>query len=310
MLVLASLAASRGASSDPTAPTARRVTVLTLDLGCGGTRAALSDAQRLERARAIIDAFPADLVFVARGGALMENLAAATHRRWIAPSGAGGAGVLTTWTPVAAPDGAAWSGLGAALRSDHGEQVVAMPLQFSFSPYQPYQLCGIAHDEQPFLNSAEAAAAGASSARGLAAERIAVAIRAAAAEGAVIAAGMVNEPSAADWSDAAVRAELCPMRVPWPSVSAIERAGVRDAWRAVHPAVAEAPGVTWPAIAMPRDRADRIDYIFAGAGLQCRSVEVLGEVSKERAGLQRPLPGGLPGEHRALYASLEWSTKR
>ena len=60
----------------------------------------------MERAKNILDEFPADIVFIARGECAAVALAAATHRTWIPmPAAAEGAGLLTTWTQSPAKDG-------------------------------------------------------------------------------------------------------------------------------------------------------------------------------------------------------------
>jgi hypothetical protein len=291
-----------------TTPAPVNFQVMTIDLGCGCDRNTLTDQERLTRAKKMIEDFPADIIFVARGECVAPALAAATHRTWIAlPAAAAGAGVITTWPQSSAVEGEIWKGLGVRLTASNGREVVAFAIAFPFAPYQPYQLSGVPHDEQPFLNSAEAAASSANTTRGLQSEKLAVAARAATAAGfAVIAAGMVNEPSAGDWCDQAVAAELCPMRVAWPCVVTLERAGLRDAFRAAKPQVVLSPGATWPTIMLKRDRSDRVDFIFANTRLHCDSIEILGESGAVSARNPKPLAGGLPGEHRALLAQFQW----
>ncbi len=319
-LCLALIALASGLSQTQliqTSPPAR-IKLLTLDLGCAGERNVLTVEQRVERAKNILDEFPADIVFIARGECAAVALAAATHRTWIPmPAAAAGAGLLTTWTQSPAKDGELWKGLGARLKAGDGREVIAFAIQFPFAPYQPYQLCGVAHDEQPFMNSAEAAIAAANTTRGLHSEHLAVAVRAAnTAVGSqsqrlpVIAAGMVNEPSGGDWCDQAVRVELCPMRVMWPAVLNLERAGLRDAYRASHSNVVDALGSTWPTIPMKRDRSDRIDFIFTNALLKCAAIEILGEAGVANARNPKPTKNGLPGEHRALHGEFELTTTK
>lgn len=294
-----------GLVSDPPA----RIQVLTMDLGCGGQQNKLTDAERLERAQKILAEFPCDIVFVARGECVAPALATATKRTWIALAGvAPGAGLITTWSHSPAKEGELWNGLGVQLTAMDGREVVAFPIAFPFAPYQPYQLLGVPHDEQPFLNSAEAAVGSANITRGLQSEKLAVAARAASAAGlCVIAAGMVNEPSASDWCDQAVTTELCPMRVAWPSVRTIERAGFSDAFRTLHAQVVDHPGVTWPTILLKRDRSDRIDFIFTNQRLRCEAMEILGESGAANLRNPKPLAGGLPGEHRILLGKFQWT---
>ena len=295
----------------PTTPAApASIQVFTIDLGCASARNVLSDQERLARATKILADVPADIIFVAHGECVAPALAAVTHKSWIPlPGVATGAGVITSWAQSPTKEGEQWNGLGVRLASPNGREVVAFALAFPFAPYQPYQLSGVPHDEQPFLNSAQAAQASANTTRGLQSEHVAVATRAASAAGyAVIAAGMVNEPSANDWCDQAVAAELCPMRVAWPCVATLERSGLRDAFRARNPEVVTSPGATWPTIMIKRDRSDRVDFIFTNARLRCEAIDILGESGAPSVRNPKPLAGGLPGEHRALLGQFQWST--
>ena len=288
-----------------TTPAPMSFQVMTIDLGCGCDRNTLSDQERLTRAKKMIEDFPADIIFVARGECVAPALAAATHRTWIAlPSVAVGAGVITTWSQSPAQQGEIWKGLGVRLAASNGREVVAFAIAFPFAPYQPYQLSGVPQSPRPWSTCCISA----NTTRGLQSEKLAVAARAATAAGfAVIAAGMVNEPSAGDWCDQAVAAELCPMRVAWPCVVTLERAGLRDAFRAAKPQVVLSPGATWPTIMLKRDRSDRVDFIFANPRLHCQSIEILGESGAVSPRNPKPLAGGLPGEHRALLGQFQWS---
>ena len=90
--------------------------VMTIDLGCGCDRNTLTDQERLSRAKKMIEDFPADIIFIARGDCVAPALAAATHRTWIAlPAAAAGAGVITTWSQSPAVEGEMWKGLGVRL---------------------------------------------------------------------------------------------------------------------------------------------------------------------------------------------------
>ena len=86
------------------------------------------------------------------------------------------------------------------------------------------------------------------------------------------------------------------------------RAGLRDAFRAAHVNVVESVGATWPALALKRDRSDRVDFIFTNARLRCEAIDILGESGAPSVRNPKPLAGGLPGEHRALLGQFQWST--
>ena len=80
-----------------------------------------------------------------------------------------------------------------------------------------------------------------------------------------------------------------------------------NAFRVAKPQVVLSPGATWPTIMLKRDRSDRVDFILANTPLHCKSVEILGESGAVSLRNPKPLAGGLPGEHRALFAQFQWS---
>lgn len=118
--------------------------------------------------------------------------------------------------------------------------------------------------------------------------------------------GDFNAPSHRDWTAAAVgtRQHLL-YAVDWPVSQALEQAGFRDAWRAVHPDPLSAPGLTWfagrPAIETwnpgPDEPLDRIDFIWSAGPAEAVTARLVGE------------PGGpgvevavapWPSDHRAV----------
>jgi len=86
--------------------------------------------------------------------------------------------------------------------------------------------------------------------------------------------GDFNAPSHLDWTEEEVGArEHVRFALDWPVSEAVERAGLRDSYREVHPDPVQDPGLTWPAnrpIVKGYNPyrngapADRIDFIYAG----------------------------------------------
>ncbi len=78
----------------------------------------------------------------------------------------------------------------------------------------------------------------------------------------VFLAGDFNEPSHLDWTQEAVDAGIKPMVVDWPASRAVADAGLKDAYREVHPDGVTEPGLTWTPYPGEDDVPDRIDYIY------------------------------------------------
>lgn len=216
----------------------------------------------------------------------------------------GGRRAVASRFPIDA-DATGWSGAAVTLPS--GRRCRVFNVHFAAAPYQPYQLLSIPYFDAPFLETAGEAVAAAREARGEAADELLAGVRAALAAGeAVVVTGDFNEPSWRDWTEAAARAGLAPLAVEWPATRALEDAGLADAYRAAHPDPLARRGLTWtPATREddPKDRHDRIDFVFAGGGLRVVSAEVVGEKT-ERADI---VVAPWPSDHRAVVATLEWS---
>lgn len=194
---------------------------------------------------------------------------------------------------------------GVAIRLPGDRDVYFFNIHFNHAPYQPYQLLNIPYANAPFIKTAAEAVNEARKARGGEVTRLLADMRDALASGQpVFLTGDFNEPSHQDWTERAALAGKCPLPVPYPSTLAVANAGLRDAFRAVHPDEVTHPGWTWTPITQPtdlKDRHDRIDFVFfAGKGVSVKRGEVVGE-SREFADI---VVTPYPSDHRAVVATV------
>ncbi|MES2596812.1 MAG: endonuclease/exonuclease/phosphatase family protein [Verrucomicrobiota bacterium] len=175
------------------------------------------------------------------------------------------------------------------------------------SPYQPYQLLGIPYGNAPFLKTGEAAVQAARETRGGEVARMLAEVKTILPDGLpVFITGDFNEPSHLDWTPASVKAGHCPLSVLWPSTQAVEAAGFIDTYRAVYPDPVKNRGLTWTPrtrVDDPKDRHDRIDFVFVGGPpSRVRSARIVGE-SPEYADV---VVTSYPSDHRAVVSEVEF----
>lgn len=194
---------------------------------------------------------------------------------------------------------------GARLELPSGRQLYVFNAHLAASPYQPYQLLGIPYGDGAFLKTEREAVRAAQDARGGQVARMLDEVKAILPDGLpVFITGDFNEPSYLDWTPAAVKANLCPLAVQWPSTQAVEAAGFHDAYRRVHPDPTRQRGLTWTPTTTaddPQDRHDRIDFAFAGGAVKIRAAEVVGEAPEFADIVVTPYPS----DHRAVVAEVE-----
>ena len=198
---------------------------------------------------------------------------------------------------------------GALLKLPSGRQLYHFNAHFAASPYQPYQLLNIPYGDAPFIKTESEAIQAAQAARGHQVEQMLTEVKAVLPKGfPVFITGDFNEPSHLDWTPAAEKANLCPLAVQWPATNAVQAAGFRDAYRAVHPDPTQHRGLTWTpitAIDSPRDRHDRIDFVFAGGTpLNIKAASIIGESPDFADIIVTPYPS----DHRAVVAEVELPT--
>ena len=193
---------------------------------------------------------------------------------------------------------------GALVRLPGGRPLYVFNVHLNHAPYQPYQLLKIEYAEAPFLDSEEQLIEAAQRARGA---EIAAALEEMkpllAAGKAAVLTGDFNEPSHLDWTARAVAAGIAPMRVAYPASLQVAQAGLVDTYRKAHPDETTHRGFTWTPTTRPddpKDKHDRIDFVYAPPSLSIVSSEVVGE-SPDHADLHlRPYPS----DHRAVVTEL------
>jgi exonuclease III len=194
--------------------------------------------------------------------------------------------------------------LGAAIELKSGRRIWVFNVHFMHTPYQPYQLLSIPYNDAPFIKTEEEAIREARQARGEQVAALLEEVQQVRHEGMpVLVTGDFNEPSSQDWTEAVLRRGRCPVAVRWPATFELLQAGFVDAYRKVHPDPVKSPGYTWtPTTAEddPRDRHDRIDFVFVAGSAKVSSAEIVGE-KPERADI---VVEPYPSDHRGVVVTL------
>jgi endonuclease/exonuclease/phosphatase family metal-dependent hydrolase len=194
---------------------------------------------------------------------------------------------------------------GVCVRLPSGREAWMFNTHLSHAPYQPYQLLRIPYADAPFIATAAEAVDAARMARGAQVERLVAELQPIlSAKKMAFLTGDFNEPSHQDWTERAAAAGKCPLAVPYPTTIAITSAGLRDAFRAFHPDEVANPGWTWTPLTKPedpKDRHDRIDFVFYTPGLVIKACEVIGEAAASAHIVVDPYPS----DHRAVAATFE-----
>ncbi len=195
--------------------------------------------------------------------------------------------------------------LGARIVVD-GRTVDVFNLHFPDFPYQPYQALGIEYGTEPTLTNAGALIKAAEATRGPGLALLFADMTAAGPADAAFVFGDFNEPSHHDWTEAAVKAGLQPLVVPYPTELAIEDKGFIDTFRTVYPDPAAKPGLTWTPTTSPDDKTDhhdRIDYaLMKAAKGEVLAAGIVGEKAPEADIVSTPWPS----DHRATYAKVRF----
>ena len=198
-----------------------------------------------------------------------------------------------------------WDGIKVKLPS--GQHAYVFNAHLPSGPNQAYQLMGLTggYRSYPKIDTEEEAIAGAKKTRGKYIDRLLKLIKSfAVPEAPIFVVGDFNEPSHLDWTEAAVKAELHPMKVEFPTSLMMAQAGFTDSYRTVHTDEVEKPGLTWSPVYEP-DHPDhhfmRIDYVyFKGKGLKVANARVVGE-DKEHADI---VVSPYPSDHRAVVSTF------
>jgi endonuclease/exonuclease/phosphatase family metal-dependent hydrolase len=218
----------------------------------------------------------------------------------------GGSGVITRFKIL----GSTPRKWGVKVAIESGRPVYVFNAHLRYFPYQPYQLLRIPYQGQPLLRTAAQAIDAAIEARGAQWSRMLAEARQVLPEQTpVFITGDFNEPSCLDWTPRAAQARACPIPVPWPATKAVVEAGFVDAYRQAHPDEVGTRGLTWTPITNetdPRDRHDRIDFVFGRGGtFTVKAAEVVGESQPHADIVVAPYPS----DHRAVVATIEISDR-
>ncbi|HMN96712.1 MAG TPA: endonuclease/exonuclease/phosphatase family protein [Phycisphaerales bacterium] len=279
------------------------IRVMTFNLWHGGE----AGGEPLERTVDVIRAARADIVGLQETHGLERDGAREDHAPLIAAAlgwhaaPQGGRTAIISRFPVVSMTPQRW---GCAVELDDGRRLLVFNVHLAASPYQPYQLLGIPYHDAPFLSTPAALIDAARSARGGDVSRLLDEVGVALTCGVpVVVTGDFNEPSHLDWSPRAAEAGAAPAAVAYPTSRALIDAGLRDAWRVIHPCEVGAPGWTWtPTTAEddPTDRHDRIDFVYVGSDVQLIDCAIVGERPDRAEIVVTPYPS----DHRGVVATL------
>ena len=211
-------------------------------------------------------------------------------------------GIMSRW-PIVTNTPRRW---GVEIRPPTGRRLWMFNAHLNHAPYQPYQLLNIPYADAPVIKTAAEAVDAARKARGGQVERLLGELKPVLSRGdTVFLTGDFNEPSHQDWTPRAAAAGKCPVAVVYPSTLAVTQAGLRDAYRVTFPDEVARPGRTWTPITAPedpKDRHDRIDFVFVGGtNINVRACEVAGEDLAAADLVVKPYPS----DHRAVVATIE-----
>lgn len=296
-------AVAPGEASPAPAPPALRV--LSFNMWVGGEGGKLPLSQTAE----VIKASRADVVGAQetygrkRNGVAPDNArAVADLLGWHYVDQGDGKGILSRFEILGlTPDKQ-----GAAIRLPDGGVFHLFNVHLFHAPYQPYQLLKIPYEDAPFLDSAAALIEAAQAARGAEFTRALDALQPLLNAGKPLAlTGDFNEPSFQDWTDRAVAAGTAPLTVRYPATASAVARGLVDAYRSAFPDEVAHPGWTWtPTTAAddPKDRHDRIDFVFVSPSLKILRTEIVGEAAPQADITVLPYPS----DHRAVVATLAW----
>ncbi|MBN2163133.1 MAG: endonuclease/exonuclease/phosphatase family protein [Pontiellaceae bacterium] len=195
--------------------------------------------------------------------------------------------------------------LGVKIRCDSGKVLYVFNVHFAHAPYQPYQLLNIPYANAPFLKTEAEAVAAANDARGHEVTGLIKEIDDLKGQAIpVIITGDFNEPSHLDWTQAAAEMGRHPIRVRYPTTSALEKANFIDTYRAMFPDEIRNPGFTWTPLTTlenTNDHHDRIDFIFCNnTGLKIANTMIVGENKAHAELVVTPYPS----DHRAIVTTF------
>ncbi|RYG72376.1 endonuclease/exonuclease/phosphatase family protein [bacterium] len=195
---------------------------------------------------------------------------------------------------------------GVLLQTTAGNNYWMFNAHLMHAPYQPYQLLNIPYMNGAFLKTEAEAVEAAEKARSGQVSRLVEELQPALKTGfPVFVTGDFNEPSHLDWTEAAAKAGLHPLKVEWPSTKAVVAAGLTDSFRKFNPDEVKRPGLTWTPTTKkddPKDHHDRLDFVFyGGKGVTLRGSSIVGEATEYADLVVTPYPS----DHRSVVSTFE-----
>lgn len=198
---------------------------------------------------------------------------------------------------------------GVKIETGEGKFVWIFNVHLSYCPYQPYQLSGIEYCGAPILSTASEAIESAWQARGDEVTLLINEIKEAQKDNwPVFVTGDFNEPSWLDWTDNAVKENLCQMKVEWPVTKNLQlEADMRDSYRSFYPDEVKNPGHTWttlPETENYEEVHDRIDFVlYWGENISVSQSQVIGKSAK----FSDIVIENYPSDHRAVLSTFSIS---
>lgn len=281
-------------AADPTS-----LRVMTLNLFHGGVRL----GQPLSQSVKVITEAKADLVGIQETHAGTVNNAAliAETLNWHHFDQGGRTSIISRH-PIVGHTSRKW---GVHIKLPSGRIIHAYNAHLRPAPYQPYQLASIPYGDYPFIKTEAEAIHWAKSARGDQVERLLGELKASLKAGHIcFLTGDLNEPSHQDWTAPVVKAGRIPIPVAYPATRSIVAAGMKDGYRSAFPDPVKHPGWTWTPSTRstdPKDRHDRIDYVFSN--LPSKTIQqaaVVGESKAHADIVVKPWPT----DHRAVVVEF------
>ncbi|MEM7476867.1 MAG: endonuclease/exonuclease/phosphatase family protein [Planctomycetota bacterium] len=279
------------------------VRIMTFNLWVGGVRG----GQPIEQSAQAIRSAKADVVGLQETNVGSQNNGAklAEILGWHYLDQGGRTGILSKF-PILEPSKNKW---GAKIDLPGKTDLMMFNIHLAPAPYQPYQLLEIPYGSYPFIKSEKETIEWAEKARGGQLDRLIADMQPALKSNLPIAVtGDFNEPSFQDWTVAAVQAELCPIKVKYPSTFRVSQLGLVDTWRVCYPDEVTHPGWTWTPLTSPKDpkdKHDRIDFVFASdQWFTVKSCSRVAEKGNSEITLEP-----WPSDHRAVVVCLKMKVK-
>ena len=273
------------------------VRVMSYNACRGGTY----QGQPLSQSSKMIELAKADIVGLQEIGANVEELAKLLGWNHSGP-------FLTHYEIVEHVTGMGkrpWDGIKVKLPS--GQHAYVFNAHLPNPPNQAYQLMGLkgGYRSYPKIDTEEEAIAGAKKTRGKYIARLLKLIKSfAVTEAPIFVVGDFNEPSHLDWTEAAAKSGRHPIKVAYPTSSAMATAGFGDAYRTIYRDEMKNPGLTWSpkyTVDDPKTHHDRIDFVyFKGKGFKVSEVKIVGENQENADIVITPYPS----DHRAVVATF------